>query len=187
MLLFKHCCARLSSCHLGKKKGHFSPLNSFLQVKIFLLFQKRYSLFFAVIFRVAICRICRVSSLAIHFLLFLDRSRTMPYTYRDPSARAPSVPQNACVTHSSGQTYQELKLECQQKGILFEDCDFLANDSSLFYNEKPQIPFVWKRPGVSLNRECIFYELKFVPNQTERLSLRMIVKCVMHHEFHKKW
>ncbi|XP_060548336.1 calpain-9 [Pantherophis guttatus] len=71
----------------------------------------------------------------------------MPYTYRDPSARAPSVPQNACATHSSGQTYQELKLECQQKGTLFEDCDFLANDSSLFYNEKPPIPFVWKRPG----------------------------------------
>ncbi|XP_070807123.1 calpain-9 isoform X3 [Pituophis catenifer annectens] len=71
----------------------------------------------------------------------------MPYTYRDPSARAPPVPQNACATHSSGQTYQELKLECQQKGTLFEDCDFLANDSSLFYNEKPPIPFVWKRPG----------------------------------------
>ncbi|KAG8123604.1 hypothetical protein E2320_019027, partial [Naja naja] len=71
----------------------------------------------------------------------------MPYTYRDPSSRAPSVPQNACATHSSGQTYQQLKLECQQKGTLFEDCDFLANDSSLFYNEKPPIPFVWKRPG----------------------------------------
>ncbi|ETE64457.1 Calpain-9, partial [Ophiophagus hannah] len=77
----------------------------------------------------------------------LDRSRAMPYTYRDPSSRAPPVPQNACATHSSGQTYQELKLECQQKGTLFEDCDFLANDSSLFYNEKPPIPFVWKRPG----------------------------------------
>ncbi|XP_026525257.1 calpain-9 [Notechis scutatus] len=71
----------------------------------------------------------------------------MPYTYRDPSSRAPPVPQNACATHSSGQTYQELKLECQQKGTLFEDCDFLANDSSLFYNDKPPIPFVWKRPG----------------------------------------
>uniref|UniRef100_A0A670ZAL9 Calpain catalytic domain-containing protein n=1 Tax=Pseudonaja textilis TaxID=8673 RepID=A0A670ZAL9_PSETE len=61
--------------------------------------------------------------------LFLDRSRAMPYTYRDPSSR---------------------------KGTLFEDCDFLANDSSLFYNDKPPIPFVWKRPGVSLFYLFIF-------------------------------
>ncbi|KAL7987586.1 hypothetical protein Chor_006505, partial [Crotalus horridus] len=75
------------------------------------------------------------------------RSRAMPYTQRDPSTRAPPLPQNACATHSSGQTYQELKLECQQKETLFEDCDFPANDSSLFYSEKPPVPFVWKRPG----------------------------------------
>ncbi|XP_063163264.1 calpain-9 [Candoia aspera] len=71
----------------------------------------------------------------------------MPYTYQDPSPQAPSVPQSACATHSSGHTYKELKLECQQKGTLFEDCDFPANDSSLFYSEKPPVPFVWKRPG----------------------------------------
>ncbi|XP_015680391.1 calpain-9 [Protobothrops mucrosquamatus] len=71
----------------------------------------------------------------------------MPYTQRDPSTRAPPLPQNACATHSSGQTYQELKLECQQKETLFEDCDFPASDSSLFYSEKPPVSFVWKRPG----------------------------------------
>ncbi|XP_061482366.1 calpain-9 isoform X2 [Rhineura floridana] len=71
----------------------------------------------------------------------------MPYTYRDSSPRAPPAPQTARATHSTGQTYKELKLECQQKGTLFEDCDFPANDSSLFYSEKPPIPFVWKRPG----------------------------------------
>ncbi|KAM6462314.1 calpain-9 [Liasis olivaceus] len=71
----------------------------------------------------------------------------MPYTYRDPSPQAPPVPQSARATHSTGQTYKELKLECQQKGTLFEDCDFPANDSSLFYSEKPPVPFVWKRPG----------------------------------------
>ncbi|XP_066467506.1 calpain-9 isoform X2 [Tiliqua scincoides] len=71
----------------------------------------------------------------------------MPYTYRDSGPRAPPVPQSARATHSTGQTYKELKLECQQKGKLFEDCDFPANDSSLFYSEKPPVPFVWKRPG----------------------------------------
>ncbi|XP_026505289.1 calpain-9 isoform X1 [Terrapene carolina triunguis] len=71
----------------------------------------------------------------------------MPYTYRDSRPRSPPLPQSARATHSSGQTYEELKRQCQQKGTLFEDCDFPANISSLFYSEKPPIPFVWKRPG----------------------------------------
>ncbi|XP_077667955.1 calpain-9 isoform X2 [Eretmochelys imbricata] len=71
----------------------------------------------------------------------------MPYTYRDSRPRSPPLPQSAHATHSSGQTYEELKCHCQQKGTLFEDCDFPANISSLFYSEKPPIPFVWKRPG----------------------------------------
>uniref|UniRef100_A0A674K8L2 Calpain 9 n=1 Tax=Terrapene triunguis TaxID=2587831 RepID=A0A674K8L2_9SAUR len=75
---------------------------------------------------------------------------TMPYTYRDSRPRSPPLPQSARATHSSGQTYEELKRQCQQKGTLFEDCDFPANISSLFYSEKPPIPFVWKRPGVSM-------------------------------------
>uniref|UniRef100_A0A452GME9 Uncharacterized protein n=1 Tax=Gopherus agassizii TaxID=38772 RepID=A0A452GME9_9SAUR len=70
----------------------------------------------------------------------------MPYTYRHSRPRSPPLPQNARATHSSGQTYEELKRQCQQKGTLFEDCDFPANISSLFYSEKPPIPFVWKRP-----------------------------------------
>uniref|UniRef100_A0A8C4Y9G0 Calpain 9 n=1 Tax=Gopherus evgoodei TaxID=1825980 RepID=A0A8C4Y9G0_9SAUR len=70
----------------------------------------------------------------------------MPYTYRHLRPRSPPLPQNARATHSSGQTYEELKRQCQQKGTLFEDCDFPANISSLFYSEKPPIPFVWKRP-----------------------------------------
>uniref|UniRef100_A0A8C0J847 Calpain 9 n=1 Tax=Chelonoidis abingdonii TaxID=106734 RepID=A0A8C0J847_CHEAB len=71
----------------------------------------------------------------------------MPYTYRHSRPRSPPLPQNARATHSSGRTYEELKRQCQQKGTLFEDCDFPANISSLFYSEKPPIPFVWKRPG----------------------------------------
>lgn len=75
----------------------------------------------------------------------------MPYTYQDSRPQVPPVPQSARSTHSTGQSYKELKLECQQKGKLFEDCDFPATDSSLFFSEKPPIPFVWKRPGVSIN------------------------------------
>ncbi|XP_057591467.1 calpain-9 isoform X2 [Hippopotamus amphibius kiboko] len=71
----------------------------------------------------------------------------MPYLYRAPGPREPPTPKDARITHSSGQSFEELRQACLQKGILFEDADFPANSSSLFYSERPQIPFVWKRPG----------------------------------------
>ncbi|CAH2249918.1 calpain-9 [Pelobates cultripes] len=70
----------------------------------------------------------------------------MPYIYQDPNKKEPSVPETARNIHSSGKSYQEIKQECLQKGTLFEDVDFPANDGSLFFSEKPNIPFVWKRP-----------------------------------------
>uniref|UniRef100_A0A8C0QE20 Calpain-9 n=1 Tax=Canis lupus familiaris TaxID=9615 RepID=A0A8C0QE20_CANLF len=71
----------------------------------------------------------------------------MPYLYRAPGPQKHPVPKDARITHSSGQSFEQLRQECVQKGILFEDPDFPANSSSLFYSERPQIPFVWKRPG----------------------------------------
>uniref|UniRef100_A0A8D0GBV5 Calpain 9 n=1 Tax=Sphenodon punctatus TaxID=8508 RepID=A0A8D0GBV5_SPHPU len=70
----------------------------------------------------------------------------MPYVYKDSKPQAPPLPQTALATHSSGLSCEELKRQCQQRGTLFEDCDFPANDSSLFFSEKPPIPFAWKRP-----------------------------------------
>ncbi|KAM4023088.1 calpain-9 isoform 1-T1 [Anomaloglossus baeobatrachus] len=70
----------------------------------------------------------------------------MPYIYEDPKHKNHGFPNMAKSIHSSGKTYEELRLECNRKGIMFEDDDFKANDSSLFYTEKPKIPFVWKRP-----------------------------------------
>lgn len=78
----------------------------------------------------------------------------MPYIYQDPNQKEPSFPNTAKSIHSSGKTYEELRQECLRKGILFEDEDFPANDSSLFYTQKPNIPFVWKRPKVR-NRSSI--------------------------------
>ncbi|XP_006750612.1 calpain-9, partial [Leptonychotes weddellii] len=73
----------------------------------------------------------------------------MPYLYRAPGPQKHPVPKDARITHSSGQSFEQLRQECVQKGVLFEDADFPANSSSLFYRERPQIPFVWKRPGVN--------------------------------------
>ncbi|XP_029450050.1 calpain-9 [Rhinatrema bivittatum] len=80
----------------------------------------------------------------------------MPYTYEDPKKAATSLPDTARPTHSSGKSYEELRKECLQKGILFEDCDFPANDMALFYSEKPNIPFVWKRPREIVNNPEFF-------------------------------
>ncbi|XP_036211055.1 calpain-9 [Myotis myotis] len=71
----------------------------------------------------------------------------MPYLPRAPGPQGHPTPGDARGTHSSGQSFEQLRQECLQKGVLFEDPDFPATDSSLFYSERPQIPFVWKRPG----------------------------------------
>ncbi|ELW68161.1 Calpain-9 [Tupaia chinensis] len=76
-----------------------------------------------------------------------QQGAAMPYLYRAPGPQAHPVPKDAQTTHSSGQSFEQLRQECLQRGTLFEDVDFPANDSSLFYSERPRVPFVWKRPG----------------------------------------
>uniref|UniRef100_A0A803VJN0 Calpain 9 n=1 Tax=Ficedula albicollis TaxID=59894 RepID=A0A803VJN0_FICAL len=71
----------------------------------------------------------------------------MPYLYQDSKPRPAAHPGAARGTQSSGKGYEQLKRECLQRGVLFEDPDFPACNSSLFFSENPPIPFVWKRPG----------------------------------------
>ncbi|XP_059889482.1 calpain-9 [Delphinus delphis] len=75
----------------------------------------------------------------------------MPYLYRAPGPQEPPAPKDARITHSSGQSLEELRQTCLQKGVLLEDADFPANSSSLFYSERPLLPFVWKRRGAALH------------------------------------
>ncbi|KAG8444320.1 hypothetical protein GDO86_009488 [Hymenochirus boettgeri] len=70
----------------------------------------------------------------------------MPSIYRDPSQFESNAQKTARIIHSSGKSYEQLRKDCLSKGVLFEDTDFPANDASLFYSEKPKVPFVWKRP-----------------------------------------
>lgn len=48
------------------------------------------------------------------------------------------------------QSYDEIKKKCLEEGILFEDPEFEAEDSSIFFSRAPPRPFEWKRPHVSL-------------------------------------
>lgn len=52
-------------------------------------------------------------------------------------------------TQSDGRTYEELRRDCLQRGVLFEDPDFPAADSSLFYSQAVPVQIEWKRPKVS--------------------------------------
>lgn len=48
-----------------------------------------------------------------------------------------------------GQNYEEIKSHCLSNNTLFEDPEFPAIESSLFFSgKKPPRPFVWKRPKV---------------------------------------
>ncbi|KAM6176577.1 calpain-9 isoform 2-T2 [Erethizon dorsatum] len=71
----------------------------------------------------------------------------MPYLHPAPGPQAHPVPQDARTTHSSGQSFEQLRQGCLRAGTLFEDTDFPACNDSLFFSERPQVPFVWKRPG----------------------------------------
>ncbi|KAM4813537.1 calpain-9 isoform X2 [Urocitellus parryii] len=71
----------------------------------------------------------------------------MPYLHGAPGPKAHPVPQDARTIHSSGQSFEQLRQGSLQTGSLFEDVDFPANNTSLFYSERPQVPFEWKRPG----------------------------------------
>uniref|UniRef100_A0A673Y7Q7 Calpain 9 n=1 Tax=Salmo trutta TaxID=8032 RepID=A0A673Y7Q7_SALTR len=50
-------------------------------------------------------------------------------------------------TQGDGKTFEQLRQECLQKKKLFEDPDFPACDSSLYYSQSVPINFEWKRPG----------------------------------------
>ncbi|XP_021024992.1 calpain-9 isoform X2 [Mus caroli] len=71
----------------------------------------------------------------------------MPYLHRSLRPQPQPVPRDARTIHSSGQSFEQLRQGCLQSGTLFEDADFPASNVSLFYSERPQVPFVWKRPG----------------------------------------
>lgn len=52
-------------------------------------------------------------------------------------------------TQSDGKSFEQLRSECLQKGVLFEDPDFPATDSSLYYSQSVPVNIEWKRPTVS--------------------------------------
>ncbi|XP_028266447.1 calpain-9 [Parambassis ranga] len=49
-------------------------------------------------------------------------------------------------TQWDGKSFEQLRQECLQKGVLFEDPDFPATGSSLFFSQSVPVNIEWKRP-----------------------------------------
>lgn len=47
----------------------------------------------------------------------------------------------------NNQSYDEIKKQCLEQGILFEDPEFPAENETIFFSRSPPRPFEWKRPG----------------------------------------
>ena len=48
--------------------------------------------------------------------------------------------------------YKKLVADVKKKGVLWEDPEFPADDSSIYYSKKPVSGKIeWKRPSVSIN------------------------------------
>ncbi|KAG8126121.1 hypothetical protein E2320_021429 [Naja naja] len=54
---------------------------------------------------------------------------------------------NQPITEVKEKTFHELHKKCLEKKILYEDPDFPANDSSLFFSQRLPVKFEWKRPS----------------------------------------
>lgn len=74
--------------------------------------------------------------------VLLHRSLVSPLVW------ALKMPAKSIGTQADGKTFEQLRQECLQKKKLFEDPDFPACDSSLYYSQSVPINFEWKRPGV---------------------------------------
>uniref|UniRef100_A0A673GAH0 Calpain-9-like n=1 Tax=Sinocyclocheilus rhinocerous TaxID=307959 RepID=A0A673GAH0_9TELE len=75
----------------------------------------------------------------------LELGLKMPYSVTLPSGSGQATLVNS--TQADGKTFEQLRLECLQKGKLFEDPDFPAVDDSLFFSQRVPVNFEWKRPG----------------------------------------
>ncbi|XP_043554216.1 calpain-3 isoform X6 [Chiloscyllium plagiosum] len=62
------------------------------------------------------------------------------------AALYPIINRNKHIKCDKSEVFQQLKDECLRKGVLFEDDEFPANESSLFYSVAVPFKLEWKRP-----------------------------------------
>lgn len=76
-------------------------------------------------------------------------------------------------------SYERIKNECKRKSQLWEDPDFPAVQTSVFYHQTPPFTFVWKRPHelianpVFVNDANAYFDI--VPG---KMGDRWLVSCL---------
>ena len=87
------------------------------------------------------------------------------------------------------QRYDEIKSKCLKDGTLFEDPEFPAIESSLFFSgKKPPRPFVWKRPKVRMRLPEMFmllisvcsYFSQFLNSQYSHTTTTIFSHTILH-------
>ncbi|XP_068250069.1 calpain clp-1-like isoform X2 [Palaemon carinicauda] len=56
------------------------------------------------------------------------------------------------------QDFYSIRQQCLDEGTLFEDPDFPAQDSSIFFSRSPPKPFEWKRPHEIIGDPQLFID-----------------------------
>ncbi len=79
-----------------------------------------------------------------------------PYIPPEPSP-IPDVPRPE---PGQGQEFNDLREACLRRRELFEDPDFPATDSSLFFSKRPPVRIQWLRPGVRTNGWRYFFSAR---------------------------
>ena len=85
----------------------------------------------------------------------------------------------AAVATSDGRSYEEIRAQCLKDRKPFEDPDFPAKDSSIFFSRSPPRPFQWKRPRVS--SVTILVRLQYIAGCI--IDLQGSMGGVVSHEF----
>ena len=70
--------------------------------------------------------------------------------------RKSSRPTATKTINTQGKSFAEIKKQCLAQGVLFEDPEFPAVNTSIFYSQRPPRPFEWKRPPVSNHHNYIY-------------------------------
>ena len=77
--------------------------------------------------------------------------------------RKSSRPTATKTISTQGKSFAEIKKQCLAEGVLFEDPEFPAINTSIFYSQRPPRPFEWKRPPVSKHHNYIYIKFKTRP------------------------
>jgi len=74
--------------------------------------------------------------------------------------------------------FERLRESCLKKGELFEDSDFPAVQTSIFYHQKPPFSFVWKRPKDLVIDPAFIADAPSFDVVQGKLGDRWLVQCL---------